>query len=214
MTAFKLIPPRSATDLLASAGLEDGMTILANLCEAGVVKAYAQSMERVQPTGAREAWRDKRIPADVWRRIIAEGKIADVASGTVRLDGSPEFGGGPRYTLIGIRFDPASVGKAASDHGHDVPLPAIPMAQGPARARKVEKPVSDVQPPAQTQPLSPPSRALVPADAETVTVEQAMRMTGLGKTTIYAMFKDGRLEQRKAGRRTLVTVASVRLITG
>jgi excisionase family DNA binding protein len=43
-----------------------------------------------------------------------------------------------------------------------------------------------------------------------VSVNDAARALGLGRTSIYAMIGDGRLETFKLGRRTLIKTASIR----
>ena len=43
-----------------------------------------------------------------------------------------------------------------------------------------------------------------------VSINDAAAMLGLGRTSIYAMIGDGRLEAFKLGRRTLVKVDSIR----
>ena len=46
-------------------------------------------------------------------------------------------------------------------------------------------------------------------------VEDALRVSGLGRTTIYAAMKDGRLKSRAIGRRRLIDAASLRaLVSG
>ncbi len=45
-----------------------------------------------------------------------------------------------------------------------------------------------------------------------VSVNDAARALGLGRTSIYALINDGRLEARKLGRRTLVTTLSIRAL--
>jgi len=37
-----------------------------------------------------------------------------------------------------------------------------------------------------------------------VTIPEAIRITGLGRTTIYRLFDEGKLTKRKAGKRTLI----------
>lgn len=47
------------------------------------------------------------------------------------------------------------------------------------------------------------------------TVRQACQVTGLGKSTIYELVREGRLERIKVGRRALITDRSLRrLIEG
>lgn len=43
-----------------------------------------------------------------------------------------------------------------------------------------------------------------------VSIKEAAKALGLGRTSIYAMIADGRLEAFKIGRRTLVRVESIR----
>ena len=43
-----------------------------------------------------------------------------------------------------------------------------------------------------------------------VSIKDAAKALGLGRTSIYAMIGDGRLEAFKVGRRTLVLVESIR----
>jgi excisionase family DNA binding protein len=46
----------------------------------------------------------------------------------------------------------------------------------------------------------------------TVSISDAAKALGLGRTSIYAMIADGRLEAFKLGRRRLVKVDSIRLL--
>lgn len=43
-----------------------------------------------------------------------------------------------------------------------------------------------------------------------ISVNSAARTLGIGRTSIYALLKDGRLDAIKIGRRTLLTTASIR----
>ncbi len=45
-----------------------------------------------------------------------------------------------------------------------------------------------------------------------VSIKNAAKALGLGRTTIYAMIADGRLEAFKVGRRTLVRMESIRRV--
>jgi excisionase family DNA binding protein len=47
-------------------------------------------------------------------------------------------------------------------------------------------------------------------EALAVSINEAAKALGLGRTTIYAMIADGRLEAIKLGRRRLVAVESIR----
>ncbi len=48
----------------------------------------------------------------------------------------------------------------------------------------------------------------------TITVQDACRSTGLGRTTIYALIAAGKLEACKAGARTLIRTASLERYIG
>jgi len=47
-----------------------------------------------------------------------------------------------------------------------------------------------------------------------LSINDTAKTLSLGRTTIYAMIADGRLEAIKLGRRTLIKVASVRRLLG
>ena len=47
-------------------------------------------------------------------------------------------------------------------------------------------------------------------DPLAISINETTQVLGLGRTSIYAMIGDGRLETLKLGRRTLVKTASIR----
>jgi excisionase family DNA binding protein len=49
-----------------------------------------------------------------------------------------------------------------------------------------------------------------PVEPLALSVNDAARVLGLGRTSIYAMIDDGRLEKFKLGRRTLIKTSSIR----
>lgn len=51
-------------------------------------------------------------------------------------------------------------------------------------------------------------------EALAISINDAAKALSLGRTSIYAMIADGRLETIKLGRRRLVKAASVRAIAG
>ena len=53
--------------------------------------------------------------------------------------------------------------------------------------------------------MSPPA-----LERLTVTITEAVRLLGIGRSTIYALMGRGDLAARKVGRRTLITTASIR----
>ena len=218
MTAFNTISPQSAAALITQAGMGDPMAVLANHGMSGSIKGYADWMEKVQPNGSREEVRLKRIPREMWRRIIYEGKTADVATGTVHLDGSSDFGGGPKCAIVGILFDDMSLQATIARHSAKPRgYPARPKAPPPARISTASLSAVCGTPPVDHIPPERrrPDPSAIPPGAITVTVKQAMAATGLGRTTIDGLMKRGVLERVKVGSRTLITVASIeKLIRG
>jgi excisionase family DNA binding protein len=51
-------------------------------------------------------------------------------------------------------------------------------------------------------------------DPLAVSIGDTVKALGVGRTTVYEMIKDGRLEAFKLGRRTLVRVESIRRLVG
>jgi len=51
-------------------------------------------------------------------------------------------------------------------------------------------------------------------DKVCVSVEDARKALSIGRTSIYELINAGRLKTVKIGRRTLITTASIRAITG
>ena len=51
-------------------------------------------------------------------------------------------------------------------------------------------------------------------DIITTSIKNAAQALGLGRTSIYVLISQGRLETVKVGRRTLIKVASIRRLLG
>ncbi len=49
-------------------------------------------------------------------------------------------------------------------------------------------------------------------DILAVSVNEATRILGIGRTSLYSMIRDGRIEALKLGRRTLIKTASLRRV--
>jgi len=51
-------------------------------------------------------------------------------------------------------------------------------------------------------------------DIITTSIKDAAKVLGLGRTSIYALINEGKLDTVKLGRRTLIKVASIRRLLG
>jgi excisionase family DNA binding protein len=51
-------------------------------------------------------------------------------------------------------------------------------------------------------------------DRPTCRIDEACQVSGLGRSSLYAAMKDGRLEFSKVGKRTLISVPSLLLLIG
>lgn len=51
-------------------------------------------------------------------------------------------------------------------------------------------------------------------EALLVSINDTAKALNLGRTSVYELIKEGRLETRKMGRRRLVTVSSIRRLAG
>ena len=205
MTAFNPISAGTAASLIESTGISDGMLLIANLAEAGLVKAYASYMEKVQPSGVREVVRNKRIEPQMWRRIIQEGKVADLSSGAVRLEGSSEFGGGPKTTLIGVRFSPDCVAQAAREHALQT-APVVKMLTPPLldpgnAASKLN--VEASAPIEQARPIR------LSECTDLLSIDETAAVLHCGRSKVYALIEAGELDKMKLGKSSRVTRVSV-----
>jgi hypothetical protein len=177
--------------------------MLADFAAAGLVKSYALIRETIPVGGTPHLIRDGSVPTELWDRIIEEGRTREaMTGGTVRLAGSDLIGGTPAVRLTGIQFSEGSLLKVLARYrATPAPVPNVsPKAASPARAN----------PPAAPEPSPAPLKNAIPPGAITISVDQAMQATGIGRTKINQMMKNGTLDRRKSGRRTLITVESVR----
>ena len=76
-----------------------------------------------------------------------------------------------------------------------------------ARAREMESLTAEWQAVKKSVPLSPPQKAGV--QPLTLSIRDAARTLGLGRTTIYRLIGEQRLETVKIGNRTLIKTASI-----
>lgn len=210
MKTFNPISPAQAAAIITDAGIDGPTEFLANNAVAGLIKTYAQWVERLQPNGGREEVRDKRLPPELWRRIIAEGKLADVLTGTVRLAGSTDFDGGPKYTIVGIRIDDVSLLQRVAEYGNHPHPPAVVEKRQPNEIAEESQP----QRPSAKKRRSPkvPDLAVLESGALLLSVAQVAVALARGRTWVYARIKDGTLVQPEGD--TRVTAESVRRFVG
>ena len=128
----------------------------------------------------------------------------------VRLDGPPLQGGTPSVLISEISFSEAALIKVLDRYCVDSPVGTSKQSSGcdahattkgiapSVKASKAEK--VDVQP-------------IRPGDL-TASVAQTEQATGLGRTTIDRLMRNGTLSRNKVGRRTLITVESIERLVG
>lgn len=230
MTAHRPISPSAAIQILDAASVGVGREqLLADLAMAGVVKGYARLIETDVPGVPRHEVRDSRIDRSIWRRIVAEKKTADVfGAGSVHLDGPVA---GQRISVIGVRFDQASVANAAQDHSQvpSTPIPAAPAkaVRGTKASKKSARKTDQASLPLDEvhgadavagnmeaeEPIGK-SAARTALDPNTVALskDETAAVLGVSLGTVNNMIKRGELVVKKIGRRVLVQADSVRAL--
>ena len=211
MSVHQPVLPAKAIELVKSRNLEKADALLADFAAAGLIKTYALVREIRPAGGPTKVVRDAQIPAQDWERIVASNKIqAALDGGTVRLEGSPLQGGTPSVLITGISFSGAALIKVLDRYCVDTPAGAskkssgcdahattkgIASSIGASEAKKI-----DVQP--------------IRSGDLTASVAQTEQATGLGRTTIDKLMRDGTLVRKKVGKRTLITVESIERLVG
>lgn len=202
MTAHCPIPPAAAVAMLDHCDI-NAQSLIADLAEAGLIKAYARLLN-ISDGDAPSEVRDSRIPRHIWRKIIERGKVDDVFSkGSVRLS-YYEGNNLVSTTVIGIRFDDKSISAAAIQHGHSINATASkPPAQTFVASIGTSKfPESVVESMRKQSPLE--------KGALQLTITETMAALGIGRTFLYTLVKEGLLELKKTGGRSHITAESIR----
>ena len=211
MPAHQPILPAKAIELVKSRNLDGADALLADFAAAGLIKTYALVRE-IRPTGGpTETIRDGQVPPGEWGRIVASDNVcAALNGGTVRLEGSTTLQGGtPSVLITGISFSEASLVKILDRYCANSPasFSKQPTASSAAAVTSTNSSSQTCEP---RKRDVPPIR---PGDL-TASVAQAEQATGLGRTTIDKLMRDGTLHRKKAGRRTLITVESIERLVG
>jgi len=211
MLAHQPIMPAKAIELVRSRKLERADALLADFAAAGLIKTYALVRE-IKPAGApTETVRDAQVPPDEWERIIASDKTGVALNGgTVRLEGSPLHGGLPSVSITGISFSESSLVKVLDRYCANSPTSVSEKSPTPSSAVGIKEPLASSQCRASSDCDVLPIK---PGDL-TVSVAQAIQATGLGRTTIDKLMREGKLERIKVGGRTLITVESIKRLVG
>tara|TARA_R110000751_G_scaffold2018_8_gene8929 strand:+ start:279114 stop:279794 length:681 start_codon:yes stop_codon:yes gene_type:complete len=214
MSAHQPILPSKAIERVEAAGLSEAGKLLADFAAAGLVKTYALAKVTTPAGQAPETVRDAAIPANVWQRINAEGKVTEaLEGGTVRLTGSDLFGGEPEVQITGISFSDKSLSKVLARYCSQQQV----VAASPAEVDAMPAPnallaVEELADPKTDADMKEPAPIL--SGDVVASVAQAMRATGLGRTKINELMNEGTLVRKKLGRRTLITVESIERLVG
>jgi hypothetical protein len=211
MPAHQPVLPARAIDLVEARNLGVAQSLLADFAAAGLIKTYALVREIRPVEGPIETFRDSQIPPGEWDRVIESGNIsAAFNGGTVRLEGSTFKGGAAAILITGISFSEASLVKVLDRY----------CAPGP---NGTTKNAVNIGPNAKTQAASPPcqngksnTKAVPPIRKGdlTASIAQTMQATGLGRTNIDKLMKEGVLDRQHVGRRALITVESIERMVG
>ena len=211
MSAHQPILPARAVELVRFRNLEKADVLLADFAAAGLIKTYALVRE-IRPTGGpTEVIRNAQIPTEDWKRIVASEKIQPALNGgTVRLEGSSLQGGTPTVLITGVSFSEATLVKVLDRYCVGSPFSASkqinscdahPTSKTTAQCIEASEPKKeDVQP--------------IKSGDLTASVAQTEQATGLGRTTIDKLMRNGTLVRKKVGRRTLITVESIERLVG
>lgn len=214
MSAHQPILPSKAIERVEAAGLSEASKLLADFAAAGLIKTYALARVTTQAGQTPETVRDAVVPAGVWQRINAEGKVAGAfEGGTVRLAGSDLIGGEPEVQITGISFSESSLTKVLARYSSKQQVVAA------TQPNAVAAPVPEAQPTreqsadlnAEADTKAPPP--ILPGDL-VASVAQAMQVTGLGRTKINELMNDGTLARKKLGRRTLISLEGIERLVG
>lgn len=214
MSEHKPIPPVKAIEVTEAAGLPNAKAILADYAAAGLIKTYALIRQTASVGGELKTVRDAQIPNEVWQRIVAENKVCDALNGgTIRLQGSHLRGGESFVQITGISFSEASLANVLerycrtsrhSSVSSAKPSPTPPSSQLP------DKDPSPIADDFQSKKVPPPIK---PGDL-LASIAQTKQVTGLGRTTVDKLIKQGIFVKKDVGRRTLVTVESIERFSG
>ncbi|OYX63366.1 MAG: hypothetical protein B7Y88_12985 [Sphingomonadales bacterium 32-64-17] len=212
MSAHQPILPSRAIELVEAKGLNAAGSLLADFAAAGLIKTYAL-MREIRPTGgAAETVRDCQLPPEDWDRIVAAGQVPEALTGrTVRIEGSPLQGGHPSVLITGVSFSEASLIKVLERYCANAP--ATIFHEPPARMTEPQISSASTTPSQDCKPIGKQVPPIKPGDL-TATVAQAVQATGLGRTKIDQLMRDGTLERTKVGRRTLISVESIERLVG
>lgn len=211
MSAHRPIHPAAAVNLVAARDLEAAEHLLADFAAAGLIKTYALMREIRPHGGLTESIRDSQIPTGEWERIIASGNVSVALNGgTVRLEGSLLQGGTPSVRITGISFSETSLVKVLDRYCANSPADtAKPFSTGNPEATLGGSPSG----PPKCEPAKKVVSAIEPGEL-TASIAKVQKATGLGRTTIDKLMRNGTLHRIKVGRRTLITVESIERYLG
>lgn len=211
MTTHQPIHPAKALELVKSRNLDDPGALLADFAAAGLIKTYALMREIRLEGGEIETIRDAQIPPGDWHRIVASDKVSAVLNGgTVRLEGSGLRGGDPSVLITGISFSEPSLAKLLDRYCADSSVSfSDQLSHSGAEATLTGAPSSSQTCKPDEEDVSP-----IKPGAITASVAQTEQATGLSRTTIDKLMREGALDRIKVGRRTLITVESIERFLG
>jgi hypothetical protein len=197
--------------MVEAIGVADARQFIAAQAAASLVKSYAARIDTKHVGGPRHSVLGAAVASELWERIIEEGVLADVwDGGTVRLSPSDLIGGRPAVNITGIGFKASDLDRAIEiRRGAPVRRPA--QVKGPAATQQpsTDEPAMASAPGRQRKA---PDLTPLHSGALLLTVRQAGAALAKGRTSIYKMIDEGKLERPEG--ETRVTTDSVRRCAG
>ena len=213
MQGHQPILPAQAIELVEAKGLPDAKRLLADFAAAGLIKTYALARETSSKDAQKTTVRDAQIPSSLWQRIVSENKVVDALNGgTVALQGSELRQGTPAVQITGVSFSEGSL-RRLLDRYCTTPMQAASSTSKSASKSVVDQVENEIGRSSADHRTTDEEISQIRPDDLYVSIKQAVQTTGLSRTKINDLMNVGKLERIKVGRRTLITVDSIKRLS-
>lgn len=201
--------PRQALNAIEAVGVQDAAKLVRDHAAAGLIRSYAQLQVTIEAGGDRHEVRGGKVLPSTWERIIAADVDHDVWSGgTARLAGSGLIGGTPAILVTGVAFHPDDIKRLANQQQ---PKPSVERVVSP----ESPTPGDEAGPPpmlTRVEKRQVLDLTALHSGALLLSVKQTMAALAIGRTKVYELIKEGKLDRPDG--ETRITAASVRRYAG